>query len=522
MKPVRYAVFLGINNKLPPTSLNSEDGRWLADALNVDIDNDGSILRRIGAARVAEVTAPHSLFRDMLVRSGVLYRYTLPYAETMLRLLSTNERMNYVAIGEQTFMSNGTDGLRIDCNGDVVPWALPAPAAPTVEPVAGEMSAGDYTVSIAYANCEEVGCVSPAAVVSTVEPLTGGVRVHLPAGVEGATHIKVYVSGNGGNVPMLHSTVEVGTPSIDILTAPTGGEASRQIEAPLPAGSRIFEFNGRLCSVSGKSLYIGQPYRHGYYLPLSGVILFHDDISVAVGNQDGIYVAAGSKTYFLAGQDIEAGEVTVRDVFNFGAVPGTEYAHPENPLVGWFSHEGLVVAAPSGEAKVIMDGVSLSDVPASGRSIVLTGDRRDRVVSCGYCVNLGSGAATRYEGFDFTSSGSTYTTKADGIYLIGEAESVNAEIDLGAENFGVEQEKRMPAIYLGASSTDPLVAAVGVVGGVAYDYYARSSSEALDVHRIDPGKGLRGNWFNIVVKNNGDEFKLASVSFAPVASNRRI
>lgn len=521
MKTVQFQKFLGINNKLPPTSLNTEEGRWLADALNVDVDNDGSILRRIGTERVASVTAPHSLFQDMLVRAGVLYRYALPYAETMLRLLSTNDRMSYAKIGAQVFMSNGTDWLRINCNGDVVPWALPAPDAPTVEPVAGEMSPGEYAVSIAYANCEEIGCASEASVVSAVAPLAGGVRVTLPSGVEGATHIKVYVSGNGGNVPMLHSTVEVGTPSVDIVTAPTGAEASRQIEAPLPAGSRIFEYNGRLCSVKGKALYIGQPYRHGYYLPLSGVIPFHDDISVAVGNQDGIYVAAGGKTYFIAGQDIESGETMVRDVFNFGAVPGTEFVHPEKPLVGWFSHEGLVVAAPSGEAKVLMESVSVSP-PASGVSLVLTNDRRDRVVSCGYCVNLGTGATTRYDGFNFTSYNATHGTKADGLYVIGADVAVDASIDLGNENFGVEQEKRMPAIYLGASSEQPLVVTVGAVGGTAYDYPARSSSETLDVHRVDPGKGLRGNWFNIVIENNGDEFKLASVSFAPVASNRRI
>ena len=525
MKTIAYKNFLGINTKMPATSLTVEDRsgrrRWLADAVNVDIDNDGSILRRIGTARVAEVAAPHSMFQDMLVRSGVLYRFVLPYAETMLRLLSANDRMSYAKIGDQVFMSNGTDALRVDCNGEIVPWALPAPAAPTVAAIDGEMSPGDYMVALAYANCEEVGCMSEAAVVDASQALKGGVRVTLPGGVEGATHIKVYISGNGGNVPMLHSTVEVGTPSLDIVTAPVSNEGSRQIEAPLPAGHRIFEYNGRLCSVSGKALYIGQPYRHGYYMPLSGVIPFHDDISIAIGNQDGIYVAAGGKTYFIAGQDIEAGETAVRDVFNFGAVPGTEFTHPEKPLVGWFSHEGVVIAAPGGEAKVLMESVSQTP-PSEGVSLVLTNDRRDRVVSCGWCVNLGSGATTRYTGFDFTSYSGDYATASDGLYEVGASATVDASINFGEEDFGADQEKRILAAYLECLSTEPLVVSIATANGVVYNYPARSSSETLNTHRIDPGKGLRSNRFNIIVSNNGDDFKLASVSFAPVASNRRI
>lgn len=522
MKTIAYKKFLGINNKLPPTSLSTEEGRWLADAVNVDIDNDGSILRRIGTERVATVTAPHSLFQDMIVRAGVLYRFAMPYAETMLRLLGANDRMSYAKIGSQVFMSNGADALRVDCNGNVVPWALPAPAAPALAPVSGEMSPGRYMVSIAYANCEEVGCMSEATVVESIGALEGGVRVTLPGAVEGATHIKVYISGNDGNVPMLHSTVEVGTPSLDIVTAPVSNEGSRQIEAPLPAGHRIFEYNGRLCSVKGKALYIGQPYRHGYYLPLSGVIPFHDNITTAVGNQDGIYIAAGDKTYFIAGQDVESGETMVRDVFNFGAVPGTEFSHPDKPLVGWFSHRGIVIAAPGGEASVMTEGVEVTP-PVSGASLVLTNDRRDRVVSCGWCVNLSTGAASKYSDFDFTSYSGAYATKADGLHVIGALAEVDASIDLGQEDFGAEQEKSMPAIYVEASSGFPLVVSVQGSSGSAYEYPARSHSETLDTHRVDPGKGLRSNRFKLVVKNgDGDDFKLASVSFAPVASNRRI
>jgi hypothetical protein len=43
------------------------------------------------------------------------------------------------------------------------------------------------------------------------------------------------------------------------------------------------------------------------------------------------------------------------------------------------------------------------------------------------------------------------------------------------------------------------------------------------VQRVDVGKGLRENYYGLKVYNTeGSDFTLASVSFAPVASSRRI
>jgi hypothetical protein len=60
-------------------------------------------------------------------------------------------------------------------------------------------------------------------------------------------------------------------------------------------------------------------------------------------------------------------------------------------------------------------------------------------------------------------------------------------------------------------------------GDVDYTYEARSSGTDLQMQRIDPGKGLRASWFNLQLMNqNGSDFNLASVSFAPTVSSRRI
>lgn len=59
--------------------------------------------------------------------------------------------------------------------------------------------------------------------------------------------------------------------------------------------------------------------------------------------------------------------------------------------------------------------------------------------------------------------------------------------------------------------------------GDEYDYPARGCDESLRVQRIDPGRGLRENYYGLKLLNTeGSDFTLASVSFAPVASGRRI
>lgn len=523
MKDVNYRVFRGINNRLPPTSLNSKEGRWLADAVNVDIDNSGDILRRFGASRIAEVTAPHSLFENLLVRDSVLYRVTLPaYSETMLRLLSTNDTMRYQRVGEQLYMTNGVDYLRMDCDGNVVPWGLPVPAAPTVTPVPGELSAGLYTITVSYTSCSEEGPTSPYVQVELQHGLNGGVRVTLPPAVEGASHINVYVSGNGGAVPLLAQTVEVGEVNVDIVSIPTGREASSRVEAPLPAGTHLFEFNNRLCTVVGDTLYYGLPYRHGYYAPLTGRIAFNSPVTIAIGNQDGAYVATEDMTHFISGNDL-GGEGELRDIFPYGAVPGTEFTHTKVTKVGWFSHRGIVVADAGGAVEPMMyDSVELATVPAGGFSAVFEDDRRPRVVSCGWSMNLLNGGVTRYDNFTFTSINGGYATAPDGVYALDDSD-VPWSVDIGLESFGTQFEKHMPVAYVSAASDNPVTLRVGLTNGDAYDYTARTSSETLGVHRIEPAKGLRDNWFRLtMIDEAGGDFHMAGVSFSSATSNRKV
>lgn len=524
MKTKRLMPFLGMNNRLPPSSLGSQDGRWVKDALNVDFRNDGSVIRRDGIVIVAAQSSPHSLFENFMVRGAALYKVTFsPYSEVMLRMLDSNAPMSYCRIGHNVFASNGVDRLRIA--GDVVlPWGMASPVAPVVQLVGGGLPAGEYLVQTAYYNDStgEEGAPSAIARVSNVGVPSGGIRIPMPPSIEGATHVRAYVSALSGGLPYLAATAPLSDAVIDVVAQSDGREIHRRIEAVLPAGARLFEYNGRLCSVIGKMLYYGIPYRHGYYEPASGFIPFEDDINVAIGNQHGVYVATQSETSFLGGDDL-ASVSFVTKVFPYGAVSGTEFDHPTEPLVGWFGRRGLVVADSQGGAKEVMaEAVDVGATPASGAVSLVDEGEYWKAVSCGWCVNLATGAVSRYDWPAFTSVRWPYATKADGIYRANSNDAVSAVIDLGLESFGSEQKKHAPAIYVGFSSPSPMSVAIDFKGATC-SYVTRSSGDDLAMSRADPGKGISLSWFPMRVSNTGGErFELTSLSYAINQSTRKI
>lgn len=529
MKTSPMGPFAGIGNRRPEFSMFDEArGYFLTHAENVDLDTDGSLVVRREPELVQAMTAPHSMFGRLMVRASTLYSITLPsYAETFKRLLSSNAPMSYAEINGSIYFSNGTDSGRVDADGTVRPWGLPTPAAPTVSGIAGTLFAGKYQVQTSYSNSTtgEEGGTSPAT--SFELSAAGALRVTLPGATDGASHVNVYVSSVNGGICLFQTSVAAGTATADITAiAMNKREATARTEAPLPAGSRIFEFNGRLCAASGKDLFVGLPYRPGYYLPLAGRITFPGNISVAVGNQSGIFVAAGNKTYFIAGGDPEQAEM-LRDVLPYGAVPGTEFVIPdkENIVVGWMGAKGFVFGASDGSVKAVTsDDVDVGTLPASGTSAVFESHGRRRVYSCGYVLHLETNGVTTYADFDITSfSGDGYGTKADGVYLVdGAGPAPSWRVGLGRHRIGTEALKHMPAIYVGASGSRPIQARITTERQGAFSYKARSKSSGIQIHRIDPGMGLKDNWFDIELFNANSDDRIATVSFSTAASTRRI
>lgn len=537
MKTTPIGPFLGINNRLPDTALRKNtaqvSGNYLTVAENVDIDNAKRLRRREVEENIQSMTDGHSLYMTSdtagyLMRGSSLYAITLPtYTQSFVKLMSNSDKLSWLEAGDDLYCSNGTDAWRITA-GLFFPMGLPTPAAPTCTQIAGTLFKGTYQVSVAHYNSvtKEEGGVSPSA--NPVLATDGGLRIPLPAATTGGTHINLYLSTVNGSIPVWVGTYAAGTTFVDVISPPTSKqEAPQRYEEPLPAGE-LFMSNGRLCSFKDKMVYVGIASRPGYYLPAEGYIPFPETVAVAIENQGGTYIATTSNTHWFPG-DLGDVKDIVRDPLPFGAVPGTAWRHPATTDCGWFSDNGFIVANVQGEAlPVTFDVLDISAVPTSGVSNVRWTNGYVRVYSCGYCLNLENNHPTQYVGYDFTSFAGNYGIKADGLYTLTSSKTVAAPIGLGKQNFGTEELKHLPTIYLGVASSEPMEMQVKWpdprTGDVQdFTYPARNSGTETRIQRVDVGKGARSNWFDLTVYNqSGSDFTLASVSFTPLASGRRI
>lgn len=523
--------FRGINNRLPDFALRTKEGDFVRSALNADVDDSGSFRLRIGQNRVQPLSAPHSLHktadgRFFAVIGSVLYRITLPsYSQTLIKALSSNSRVYYAEHNGDLYYSNGIDSGRISAASVWYPWALPSPALPAVAAIAGALPAGKYLVAVTYSNSvtgEEGGAKGSTQHVLTA---AGALRVTLPGAVTGSTHVNVYVSATNGEVPCLHGSVEVGTSSYDITTLVTTRFCTTIGLEPLPAGIGLFTHLGRLGVISSGVVFYSEPWRLGYFQPYANYIGFPDEASIVVPAQNGCYIVA-DKTRWFAG-DLGSPSAIV-DVLPYKAVAGTEFEAVSDMTVGWFSDAGIVVASPAGEAVATMaDHIDLT-APASGASAVVIEGGFERVISCGWALNLTNKAATQYADFEYTSFAGGYGTKADGIYqltgLTDNGTEIDAPIGLGRHHFGTLAGKRIPKMRLGVESDRPMVATISTPeypGGYSYD--ARWVSADLREQQIILGRGLAASWFDITLSNRGGaDFALAtlSVDVAPLARRR--
>jgi len=526
MKTTPIGPFLGLNNRLPDFSLQSDKGSYLASAVNVDIDNAGRVRRRNGMTIVQAMTGAHSLYltsatAGFLVRNSVLYAIVVSpaYSETLVKSLSTDAVLHYVEHNGSVYCSNATDYGRIE-SGIWFPWALPTPAAPAVAPIAGALHAGSYQVAVRHYNSVtgEAGGISASTTYDLAA--AGALQVTLPGATAGGTHIQVFVSELNGSQVYLHSVIIAGTGTADITTLTMTTPSEAVFAEPMPPCHNLCVHMGRLCGATGSRLYYGLSFRLGYYNAADGYIDFEDDITVVAPNQYGLFVATANKTYWFGGDISKIERIT--DPLPYGGVFGTAFAVPHKRLVGWFGDKGVVVGDEQGQVVAMMQDnvdVTLAGFPYSG---VFEDRGYRRVVSCGYCMNLESGAATEYQDFGVVSISRGYGTTVDGIYLLSGTEAIDAHIGLGRVDFGVENMKRLPACYLGVSSATEMKLVVTMENG-DYEYHSRSCGADMRIQRVDVGKGLRSNWYDLEVHNtNGSDFTLASVSFAPAASGRRI
>lgn len=266
--------------------------------------------------------------------------------------------MSYAHSLGWVYYSNGFDSGRINGDGQRQEWALMPPLGmPTAAVSAGigGLSAGTYQFCVTY--LDDTGRESGSSEAGQIELAQGdGITLtQIPQpGDPDAISVRVYVSAPNGTGMYAAQDLPVGLTQTLVGVHQPGKRLDTEFHEPLPAGHLVRIHNGRHYVMRDKVLYWsealhnGQGILHRNYLMLNA----RGDLLEGLGEgpEAGLFVAAGQRTYYLAGPD--PAEWRRRIAHPAGAVPGsalqvdrTDLGLEGSGLVPyWLDSEGTFVA----------------------------------------------------------------------------------------------------------------------------------------------------------------------------------
>ncbi|WP_282265617.1 hypothetical protein [Stenotrophomonas sp. PS02298] len=391
----------GVNNLAPEGRLpTDENGRptVLREADNVDLTTAGYGKRRQGSESCFTGVLTHSLWAHdelgfgLFVDAGQLH--TLDADESVSPLGQTvgNLPMSYAAVGERVFFSNtSVCGMLMALDRSVHGWGAPeTPAVPAVELVDGyALPAGLYQLAITVTDALGRESGAELARQIRVADLQGILLQGLPAGGQ----VGIYLSGPDDQVLRLAARVPAGTASWLIGTAAEGVKIATQLLDPLPPGQITRIHNGRHWVADGRTLRWSPSLRFGMTDLAHNLIRFDDRIDllepVGAGTPAvGLFIAAGKRTYWLAGAD--PSNFSPVDAHAAGAVPGTSVRVPGQAIgmpddadyTIWLSRRGsYVIGMPGGSVQSINAGRAAIHDAERGASLFAQRDGMQQVIT---------------------------------------------------------------------------------------------------------------------------------------------
>ena len=152
-----------------------------------------------------------------------------------------------------------------------------------------------------------------------------------------------------------------------------------------------------------------------------------------------------------------------------------------------------------------------------------------------YCVNLTNKQVTEYTNYDalaFARIGDNmYAFCADGIYLIGNGETANADdngtpitaiVKLGMTDFGKKELKRLPVAYVASEGTMTLQMQLDG-NDSTIDYDATHNGVGIGTRRIKLGRGHKSRYWQPIIKNvAGGNFELDALDLEVELTGRGV
>jgi len=386
--PILIKSFQGVRNDISLERFAPDD---LSEAVNVDLDETGKIMRRLGTKRLTTGVA-HSLFcggGSAYVVIGGMLKQLLPDMTTV-DIAPVGTRVCYATVYGTTFWSDGAQtGALVSATN--APWGIVPPPALSMSNVAGALRPGRYLAVMTYvrATGEESGAVGYTEIDVAANE---GIRfAPLPVSTDPQVATKrIYVTTCNGAVALETMELPNTTTSATLADMPVQGAPIRtQFMGPPPPGQVLKYFAGRVLIGAGNFLHYTQPHEYGLVDRRFGSVGFDSEVRTIAPVNDGVYVGTATANYWLAGNDPTTWQAS--KVAPYGAVLGTEVVL-RNDLVGqegvrgsavaWMTTRGLMMGFDGGIAQdktgaryippVAREGASLLKIRSGTPQIVTT------------------------------------------------------------------------------------------------------------------------------------------------------
>jgi hypothetical protein len=331
----------GINNMAEEVALDRDNfGRIiaLAEADNIDLSAEGIAKRRKGQILVDDQPY-HSLYCDqfpfgLCVTGGKLHRLDENGAITeLVDGLSPFLELTYAELSDRIFWSDGSRQGMVMRDATTREMGVEVPSSPILSVTSGGLGQGTYQVVLTFRNQygERSGTEEP---IEIDVPTGGGIVVSgipTPTSPEIAA-VEVFVTG--GNETFYRAGMGApGTSEIRITSAPQGFRLDTLMLDRTPPATIYRIHNGRLVFASGRYVGWSKALRPTLWDGAKDYLRFAAPPtmieSISASDASGLFVAAGGRTFWMAGADpLADGGWKSREVHPYGAVEGSSLLVP--------------------------------------------------------------------------------------------------------------------------------------------------------------------------------------------------
>ncbi len=366
----------------------------VADAVNVDIARDGSIVRRAGKALALAGSGMHSLWarngRAYVVRGGELCEATVSAGALSTHPIYTLERdlpLSYDWMNGDVLACNRRESLRIAGDGTVVRLGPQDPGGITVLPLDdGGLDAGRYMVGCSYLRGDEESGLSIGS--SATVGAGGGLSLALSQPTESdITAIRIYRTQPGGKSYFRVADVPVGLTPYMLGATPIGREADNLFLRRMPGGHIIRAWKGYVIVARDDSIIFSQPLRYGVTDGRFDMMAWPRRVRIVEPVEGGVFIGDNRGVSFLRGDrpgnmakvwtggaPVIEGTGGMIEASSLGSL-GLNLNLRGDRFALWLARNGYVLGSPDGQ--IIELQASRINVPANQElgATVITGRR---------------------------------------------------------------------------------------------------------------------------------------------------